>query len=343
MMTKTISIAWCLGLILLGPTPAALADDPRLLGCWRTQHSAQYMPDKKTVHLNSDCVLEFGPHQERSECLLKDKPVSQSFDYEIVAPGRYAIISAPTAAGGAAKAAQTRREVEYRIDGDWLTLAVVPPRPATAGARATPDRIESLALRVPAADACHPRGPSSIRATPGPVSSLVLSVPEGFVPVLEDLHRDPHLAASINQNFLIGMFTPRSGSAQASGLRFVLAVEDYKQGPHPVKADDFAQFKTKTRDELQASLGKHSVDAPAGKQNLLGVSCETPNKICFDTEQSPSKGDQGPTTYLTTAFVNVKGRVAIVYGSADAAAPKSLKAAQSAAHLFADRLLADNP
>jgi len=47
--------------------------------------------------------------------------------------------------------------------------------------------------------------------------------------------------------------------------------------------------------------------------------------------------------YMTTEFVNVKGRVAIIYGLAFGGTPEDSKAARRSADIFAEQIVRDNP
>jgi hypothetical protein len=312
-------------LALTGAVSLAYAGDPQLMGCWRSQHSEQHMPDQKVRHLNSDCVFEIGEKQGRSECEFKTGRTSTTFDYEVVAPGRYVITNNKRDAG---KPDPTPREVEYRIDGDWMILTSRPDKRA-GSPQSVPNKVVGLVMKVvatPGADsqiACHPRGPSAVRVNyVGPPSSLVLSAPDGYAPVLGDPSTDMELAQAINSNFLVGQFAAND----PVGLRNVLVLDDYKVGAKPMKPADFAEFKK----AIVRELGRKT-------------SCEDAQKICFNNIFVPQGTKSTAGRYITTIFLNVKGRVAMIHGAASGPASSASKMAERAAHAFAEQLLIDNP
>ena len=324
-------------LALFGAIPLAYASDPDLLGCWRSQNSDQYGSDGRTIHLNGDCVSEFSLKQIRTECQNSNGRVNNISTYEVTAPGRY--VATISEGISAAKEPPQPRAIEYVVDGEWLTLTSIPQKRINAQPP-VPDKVVGLAVRVNTSsgkDVCHPRGPSKIRVGSGPVSSLLLTVPEAFVPVLKDPFSDPELAKGINSNFLIGQFVPE-GSAKASpagmpipGRGYVLVVEDSRTGSRPMKPADFRQFKVALKQEI-------------GQDK---VSCEDERKLCFNTAHSVQAGGASQRTQdsrlMTTEFVNVKGRIAIIFGMAFGGTPEDLKAARRSADIFADRILRDNP
>jgi hypothetical protein len=332
-MNRDLVRSLAVSLALLGAMPLANANDLKLIGCWRLQNVDQYYPDGKARHLNSDCVSEFSSKQFRTECQNASGRMNNLYTYEITAPGRY------IAALSAAKESPQPRTVEYAVDGEWLTLTSFPQKRTDAQPPA-PDRIVSLAVKVDSPsgeDACHPRGLSKIRVGAGPVSSLLLTVPETYVPVLQDLSApsaDPHLRQAVNSNFLIGQFVP-AGSETAwtmgtpvPGGSYVLVVEDYKVGSRPMRPADFHLYKTSVKQEI-------------GQAN---VSCEDEKRLCFSTVFGRIRGDAPQISrYMTTEFVNVKGRVAIVYGLAFGDTPEHSTVAKRSADAFAEQILRDNP
>jgi hypothetical protein len=321
------------GASLLG-APLADADDLNLVGCWRSQNVDQYFPEGKIIHLNSDCVSEFSAKQIRSECQNASGRVQNLSTYETKAPGRY-VATLSSGSAGANEPPQPR-VIEYAIDGEWLTLTFSPQQRANAQPPA-PDKVVSLAVRVNAQsskDMCQPRGPSPIRVGAGAVSSLLLTVPKIYVPVLKDpfgASADPHLAQAINTNFLIGQFVPagsEKGSAEGTpGRGYVLVAEDGKIGSRPIKPADFRQFKASRKQEI-------------GQDK---VSCEDEKRLCFSTPISVGSQPSQISRYLTTEFVNVKGRVAIIYGLAFGGTPEDAKAARRSADIFSEQIVRDNP
>ena len=320
-----------LPLALLFAVPLVQAGDPQLVGCWRSQHTEQHMPGKKVLHMNSDCVFDIGEKQGRSECEFKTGRSTTTFDYEVVAPGRYVIKNFRRDQG---KVEPVPREVEYRVDGDWLILTSRPEKKGDAPQK-VPDKVVGLAVKVrPVAsgldkqtETCRPRGMSPIRVNFGSPSSLMLSVPAGFKPLFSDPASNASLAQAINSNFFIGQFVAND----PAGQRNVLVLDDHRVGARPMKAADFAEFKKTVANDI-------------GRDK---VSCEDAQKICFNVAFAPEatkgKGKREPPRYLTTIFANVKGRVAIIFGSATGSSPNSAKMAERSSHAFAQRIISDNP
>jgi hypothetical protein len=306
--------------------PPADADDLKLLGCWRSQNSDQYRSDGKVIHLNSDCVSEFSAKQIRSECQTANGRVQNLSTYEMTAPGRY--VATPVNTSAAGNASPQPRTIEYVIDGDWLTLTFFPEKRANAQPPA-PDKVVSLAVRVDkqsGKEVCQPRGPSPNRIGAGPVSSLALTVPKDFAPVLTDPFgpsADPHLAKAINANFLIGQFVPPRSPETVT----VLVIEDSKTGSRPIKPAEFRQFKALRKQET-------------GQDK---VSCDDEKRLCFNTATSEGGiGSQPPQTSrsLTTEYVNLKGRIAIIYAVAFGGTSEDAK---RSADVFAEQIMRDNP
>jgi hypothetical protein len=266
--------------------------------------------------------------------------VQNLYTYEITTPGRYVVTLSEGSA--AAKEPPQPQAVEYVVDGEWRIVTASPPKRANAQPP-LPDKVVSLAVRVNAPsgkDMCHPRGPSKIRVGAGAVSSLLLTVPESHVPVLKDPYgpfADQHLLMAINYNFLIGQFVP-AGSEKAwaegmpmPGQGYVLVVEDSRIGSRPIKPADFRQFKASRKQEI-------------GQDK---VSCEDEKRLCFSTAFSAqgriSSQPSQISRYLTTEFVNVKGRVAIIYGLAFGGTSEDSKTARRSADIFAGQIVRDNP
>jgi len=114
------------------------------------------------------------------------------------------------------------------------------------------------------------------------------------------------------------------------GRGFVLVVEDGRIGSRPIKPADFRQFKASRKQEI-------------GQDK---VSCEDEKRLCFSTAVPEDRvGSQPPqiSRYLTTEFVNLKGRIAIIYGSAFGGTPEDSKAARRSADMFAEQIVRDNP
>ncbi|MGZ3253410.1 MAG: hypothetical protein ACXU7D_03810 [Burkholderiaceae bacterium] len=310
----------------------AQANDSNLLGCWRTQHIEQIMSDQKVVHLNSDCISEFTETQYRTECKFQKSHYSSTYTYRVASPGEMLVTMISSSAKQSAPAEP--REIGYMIDEDWLTITANPPHMANTTERVI-EKINSLYVRVTPASktdnstaisACSPQGPSTLRNSRGPASSLAFNVPDGYEALLTDPTSNPDLASAINSNFLIGQFVARDAQPSAVKGLHALLVEDYRAGAHPVKPDNFNALKEKLKTEI-------------GKNN---VSCENQQRICFDVRDTlPGKPEEN--RYMTTEYVNVKGRVAIIYGSASGPAIEAKMAAKKIADDFAERIIKDNP
>jgi len=114
------------------------------------------------------------------------------------------------------------------------------------------------------------------------------------------------------------------------GQGYVLVVEDGRIGSRPIKPADFRQFKASTKQEIGPDK----------------VSCEGEKRLCFSTAVSEDRVGSQPSQisrYLTTEFVNLKGRIAIIYGSALGGTPEDSKAARRSADMFAEQIVRDNP
>src|SRR5262249_26331820 len=337
-MNRALIRSLSVSLALFNALAVEAANHINLLGCWRSQNMNQYYSDGRIIRLNRDCVSEISLKEIRSECQSSNGSVNNSYAYEITAPGRYVI----TVSGGnsAAKQPPQQRPAEYVVDGEGLMVTTFPPKQANAHPP-IPDRIVGLAVRVNAASGtCHPRGPSTIRVGGRSVSSLLLTVPKTYVPVIKDPFgpfANPHLQQAINFNFLIGQFV-RAGSEKAwadgmlmPGGGYVLVVEDYKIGSRPMKPADFRQFKASIKQEI-------------GQDK---VSCEDDKRICFSTALSGEGWVSGQPSqilgHMTTEFVNLKGRVAIIYALASGGTAEGAKAARRSADIFAEQIVRDNP
>jgi hypothetical protein len=109
-----------------------------------------------------------------------------------------------------------------------------------------------------------------------------------------------------------------------------LVVEDSKIGSRPIKPDSFRQFKASRKQEI-------------GQDK---VSCEDEKRLCFGVAVSEGSAGSQPSQisgYLTTEFVNLKGRVAIIYGFAFGGTVEASKAARRSADVFAEQIVRDNP
>jgi hypothetical protein len=312
--TPTAALIGSFALLCLLPLAQALGSELR--GCWRTQGIDQY-ESGKVRHTNRDCVTEFDAKRIRSEC-LNPGSFTSVLTYELTGPGKYRAI-----VEGNEKSEW--REFEYEIDDRWLIVTSVPQKRAGVP---VPDKIVSLSVRVdPSSGLCRPRGPSKLLSSRGTPSSLAMTAPAGYVPLTTDPSADPALARAINSNFVIGHFTPAK-SGPAVKAHYVLLVEDYRSGARPVKSADFRRLKV----TLKQQIGQHY------------VSCEDDKTLCFDTR--PSAGEGGPQTetsrYMTTTFVNVQGRVAIIYALVIGGPEKNQELARRSANVFAAQILDDS-
>ena len=342
--TNAFSAAFTLLAFTATATFAADAPDPNLVGCWRSQHVEQHLRDNSVVHANNDCITEISATEFRTACTFTQSAFNSTSTYTLPQAGR--MLVTPAATPGTTPA--TPRETQYTLDGDWVTITSVPPPPALnqpeppeVTAR-TPVKIVGLMQRVPPKQTCAPRGPSGLRLGNSPVSSLALTPPTHFVPLLTDDPTDatisPVLAKAINADFLIGQFIPRGITPAHKpgalllppGNATVLIVQDHRAGAKPVKADDFERFKTQLKTEL----------AEAQK------TCEEPRRICFLSQPPPSKAVHErnlPPRIMTTQYIHVGGRVAVVYASVAGPRATSEPRSKAAADAFAERLWRDNP
>jgi hypothetical protein len=161
-----------------------------------------------------------------------------------------------------------------------------------------------------------------------------LTVPKAYLPVLKEIagpSADPRLAMAIKSNFLIGLFVPASAEGAPMPERgYVLVLEDGRIGSQPVKPDGFRQFKASRKQEI-------------GQDK---VSCEDEKRHCFSIAVSEGGAAGQPSEiskYMTTEFVNLKGRIAIIYGVAFGATPEASKTAKRSADIFAELIMRDNP
>ncbi len=318
-MNRALIRSVSVSLALLSPIPLAEANDLNLLGCWRSQNMDQYLSDEKIIHTNNDCVAEFSLREIRSECQNASGRVNILSTYEITAPGRY--VATLSQGSAAAREPPQPRVFEYVVDGEWLTLTSFPQIRANAQSPAI-DKFVGLAVRVntpSGKDTCQPRGPSKIRVGGRAV--------DPFGPLA-----NPHLEKAINFSFLIGQFVP-AGSEKVSeeavsmpGGRYVLVVEDYRVGSRPMRPADFRQYKA----SIKQDIGQDK------------VSCEDEKRLCFSTAHSEDRVSNQPSQvsgYMTTEFVNLKGRVAIIYGVATGGTPEDSKAARRSADIFAAQIV----
>jgi hypothetical protein len=159
------------------------ADTDLLLGCWRTQHIEQIMSDQKVVRLNSDCVSDFSETQYRTECKFQNTHYSSTYTYHITSPGKMLITMVSSSARQSLPAAP--REINYTIDGDWLTITSTPPHIGNT-TESVIEKINSLFVRVMPADksstptACNPKGAFGLRNSRSPAGSLKLNEPDKY-------------------------------------------------------------------------------------------------------------------------------------------------------------------
>src|SRR5262245_19238478 len=99
-MNRALIRSLSVSLAVFSAISLADANDPNLVGCWRSQNMDQYYSDGRIIHLNSDCVSEISLREIRSECQSSNGSVNNSYAYEVTAPGRYVI----TVPGGSSAA-----------------------------------------------------------------------------------------------------------------------------------------------------------------------------------------------------------------------------------------------
>lgn len=114
-------------LLLLSAYASALTPpDPALVGCWHSDTVTSYLSDGTTRDGKAECTLVYSDSEIRSECMGTKGPFSITYSYEVIAPGKYeAEIKTHSALP---KAVGSKREYEYRVEKDKLSITTFPQR-----------------------------------------------------------------------------------------------------------------------------------------------------------------------------------------------------------------------
>jgi hypothetical protein len=294
----------------------AASDDPALRGCWRSQQVQVTLADQSRYDQNGDCVTEYDGAKARSRCHSSAGNTEIVSSYEVIEPGRLRVTlidGVPDKAKGLAS------ELRYSLQDGWM-LAERPivGAPTASNPGKQPVSMRSVSVRVPD---CAPRGPSPLPIRTGrtPVSSLALTLPAGWEPWLVDPATDKRLGPAINTSFLIGAFVPKGASTEPGPSHLVLVLDDVRSGPVPVLAAEFTAVKKRFAAELRPAT-------------LL---CDLPDLAC-GALSAPGK----PQVY--TELLNIKGRVAMVMGTATEPKAGTATRLRQSVQAFVERLRKDN-
>lgn len=130
------------------PSAPATAPDAALQGCWRATRIVLHTPDgARAEDTSGRCTLRFAGSQLESVCLTSRGLAATTYRHAVVRPGVYAA----TMEGSSFRTdlVGSTREYAYRIEGDRLHTASVPPAPEAALVQAMPPRVETQAVRSP--------------------------------------------------------------------------------------------------------------------------------------------------------------------------------------------------
>jgi hypothetical protein len=126
--------------MVLAPAFAA-AQEAQIYGRWRAVETRVHMPDGATTKQAAGCTAEYAQDRTITECDLgtgqKNRVVARLFN---VTATSYEI--EVTEAAGTPRAVGMKNKVDYRIEGDRLTVSA---KPAMATSAAT--RIETTLVR----------------------------------------------------------------------------------------------------------------------------------------------------------------------------------------------------
>jgi hypothetical protein len=178
---------------------SAVAAEPTLLGCWRSQQVQMTFADRPPRDLNSDCVFTYENTRTHSRCQYGSTVTDSVSAVEYSSPGHMRM----TPLNGTTGKPAAPIEMDYRIDRDWLiTTRQLEVQPHDTS---NPERFTALGVRVNTArEACKPRGDTGLRVGRTPVSSLALSVPAGWEAWLVDPEKDRGLTLATNTSFFVG-------------------------------------------------------------------------------------------------------------------------------------------
>ena len=319
-MMKRLAIA--LTMLLHVAANAADAGEP-LLGCWRSQQTQSTLADRSVRDQNTDCVSEYDAQFAHSRCFGSTGQTHMVSAYERIDHNTLKLIPLDPVS---LEAKGEPIYVQYRIDDQWLLIErEYPPGQSLTANPKQARSFKSSSIRIRPSRSgqavnCAPRGESKLRVGYTPVSSLSLTVPTGWTPMLTDPTTNASFGAAVNSNFLIGAFVRLDDSlAKAEPSPFVLVVDDFRAGPSPVRAKEFAILKQRFIAETAAA--QHP--------------CNELDRVCALLRLS-----SGVQVY--TELLNVKGRVAMVSSSSPRATSNTAPALQAAVQTFVERLRIDN-
>lgn len=308
-----------LALCLVPQIAVAQGVDEALHGCWRSQQVQITRADGSTYDQNGDCVISYDGKFARARCHNENGAIENLSSYEAAGPGQLRV-TALDAATGQPKAPASL--LQYRIEGAWMLMEralAAPASGAAAGRQAV--GLKSVSVRIPLTEGreCLPRGPNPLRIGRTSSSSLDLNVPLGWEPWLVDPVTNGRLGPAVYTSFLVGAFVPQ-GSSKTAPRQMVLVLDDVRSGPVPVQAAEFALLKKRFVSEVRGAA------VPL---------CDLPDRVCASMA-TPEGG------LVYTELFNVKGRVAMVSGTAAQPRPDSLPALRKAVQAFVDQLRTDN-
>jgi hypothetical protein len=132
---------------LFAPWSQAAAPDPSLVGCWRAVKIVLHAQDgSKTEDTSGRCTLQFKEQQFESTCGTTNGKLTTTYQYQVVRPHVYS--ATMTASTFRTDLIGSKREYEYRVEGDRLVTATNPPARVPASSPAAP-RVESESVRAP--------------------------------------------------------------------------------------------------------------------------------------------------------------------------------------------------
>ena len=139
---------YCLAsLALLAPSSYAAAPDPSLVGCWRAAKIVLHAQDgSKTEDASGRCTLQFTQDRFESTCVTASGKMTTSYQYQVVRPNVYS--TTMTGSTFRTDLIGSKREYQYRVDGDRLVTVTHPPASVPASSPGAP-RVESEAVKTP--------------------------------------------------------------------------------------------------------------------------------------------------------------------------------------------------
>ncbi|MGY4827296.1 hypothetical protein ACVNIS_01810 [Sphaerotilaceae bacterium SBD11-9] len=317
-MKSTSTVLSALLTLTLLSSTAFAAQDPSLVGCWRSQQIELTMPDKSLRNTNGDCVIQYTATQALSRCHADTGRTENLSAYEVVEPGQLRVTPLDPVTAKPKAGSTTMR---YRIEGDWLLFdRQFPPSPTTENKQ--PTRMRSVSVRVPAEEGarCEPRGETGMRIGRTPKSSLSISAPAGWQPLLLDPATDKRLGPAVNASLFLGAFTPSNATVERPETnQLIIVLDDTRPGPLPVRGERFESVKQQFSGEFTKNQ----------------ITCDQPDRICAFLRQ-PNGG------HAYTELVNIKGRVAIITGALAKDVPNAESILKKAVHGFVAKLHDEN-